>query len=133
MQKNHTGKILAIGIVVLFIGVGIQPVFAIDNKTMSKYISYTKDIKHLSENEIKSIIIEFVDKIKNSNPEKISVKKFNNLLDKSNSIYIYLLFAFNFLILEIYFLKNNNLPMAKFCLIFFILSIVSYGYFSSPS
>ena len=32
MQKNHTCKILAIGIIVLFIGVGIHPAFAVDTK-----------------------------------------------------------------------------------------------------
>ena len=30
MQKNHTGKILTIGIIALFIGAGIHPAFAVD-------------------------------------------------------------------------------------------------------
>ncbi len=33
MSKNHTGKILAIGIIVLFIGVGIHPAFAVEDRT----------------------------------------------------------------------------------------------------
>ena len=33
MQKNHTCKTLAIGIIILFIGVGIHPVFAVESKT----------------------------------------------------------------------------------------------------
>ncbi len=35
MQKNHIGKILALGIIVLFIGVGIHPVFANEDKASS--------------------------------------------------------------------------------------------------
>lgn len=45
MQKNHTCKILAIGIICLFIGVSILPAFAIDVKTSAE--SLIKD----SENE----------------------------------------------------------------------------------
>jgi hypothetical protein len=33
MQKNHLGKILAVGIICLFIGVGIHPAFAFQDKT----------------------------------------------------------------------------------------------------
>ena len=32
MQKNHIGKILTIGIIVLFVGVGIHPAFAVETK-----------------------------------------------------------------------------------------------------
>lgn len=35
MNKKHIGKTLAIGIIVLFIGVGIYPAFAIEDKTSS--------------------------------------------------------------------------------------------------
>ena len=35
MQKNHTRGILAIGIICLFIGVGIHPVFAVRDRTSS--------------------------------------------------------------------------------------------------
>ena len=35
MQKNHTRGFLAIGIIVLFVGVGIHPAFAVDNRIPS--------------------------------------------------------------------------------------------------
>jgi hypothetical protein len=49
MQKNHIGKILAIGIIVLFIGVGIHPAFAIVNITLSN--SFTSASKNKEEND----------------------------------------------------------------------------------
>ncbi len=33
MQRNLFSKILAIGIIILFIGVGIHPAFAVEDKT----------------------------------------------------------------------------------------------------
>ncbi len=44
MQKNHTCKILAIGIIVLFMGIGIHPVFAVEDKTSDE--SLTIDSKN---------------------------------------------------------------------------------------
>ncbi len=45
MQKTHIGKILAIGIIVLFIGVGIHPVFAAEIKKIPEKMSYQSKLQ----------------------------------------------------------------------------------------
>ena len=52
MQKNHTCKILAVGIIVLFIGVGIYPAFAFNSSTVSA--SVPDNVNNLSLNAYKS-------------------------------------------------------------------------------
>ncbi len=44
MQRNLFSKILAVGIVVLFLGVGIHPVFAIEDKTSAELLTKDDDI-----------------------------------------------------------------------------------------
>ena len=67
MQKSHIDKILAIGVIILFIGVGIHPVFAVGTKQSnlnkdeipSENIEYIQSGNKLTRNYLIPLIINY--------------------------------------------------------------------------
>ena len=58
MQKNHIVKIFAIGIIVLLIGVGIYPVFAVNSN--KEYIQDENDTNDMKYNNYNSMVKQVI-------------------------------------------------------------------------
>lgn len=88
---NMLKKILAVGIIILFIGVGIQPAFAVDTKTSIVNQQNEEDCGCQvvnRNNQVSSVICDILYTILNNTMERIEkyIEKYDEAMESGNMV-----------------------------------------------